>query len=51
MKMARLIISEDIAKLLPELQVVVVTCQHVDNKSSNAKVLEYADVYHSLDKS
>ena len=50
LKMVRLIVSEDVAKLLPELQVVVVTCQHVDNKSSNAKVSEYAEVYHFLDQ-
>jgi len=48
--MARFIINEDVAKLLPELQVVVVTCQQVDNKSSNAKVTEYAEVAHSTDQ-
>ena len=37
-------IAQDVAKLLPNMQVVVVTAYNLDNTGTNAQVAEFAEV-------
>jgi len=37
-------ISRDVAKLLPQMQVVVVTARNLNNKEPNAQVNSYVEV-------
>lgn len=42
--MNRFIISEDVANLLPRMQVVVVTARNIDNSPPNDNVAAYSKV-------
>ena len=42
--MARFIISQDVAQLLPKMQVVIVVAYGLDNSGTNAEVNKFAEV-------